>query len=100
VFASPGTWWIADGFPKGSGKVALIGEAAFDRDVGEALARIHETALRRFDALPDQVLMRWHTRRLPKSTRDVLGGEAGQFRQILQANVLGKMLSEEVANAT
>ena len=83
MFAAPSPWRIADGFAKGSGKVALIGKAAFDRDVGQALARIHQSALRRFDALPDQILMRRHARRLPKSTRDVLGGEAGQFGQIL-----------------
>ena len=58
VLSAPSTWRDTDGFPEGRGKMALVGEAALERDVTDAYTGIGQTTFGRFDALCDQILVR------------------------------------------
>jgi hypothetical protein len=96
VFPAPGARRYAHGFSEGCRELALIGEAACERDLGEACRCVREATLGCFDALRNNILVRRQSRRLFEGAGKMLAGEAGEFGQVVKADIFGEIFYDEL----
>ena len=98
LMRAPGARRDANDFSEGCGKMALVGKTAGERDLGQGGPGLNQMTLSRFDALHDQILVRWQTRRLLEGASKMLGRESSQLGQIIQTDLVRNTVGNEVAS--
>ncbi len=83
---------------EGLGQMALVGEAAFERDVSKRQIRLFQQMLCALDTLTHNKLVRAFSSSLAEQTSEVIGAEADLLSQHGKREVLVEMGENEVSH--
>ena len=99
IYAPPGAGTHANGTQKCPGKVALVREATFQRNVSQYEVRGHQQSFCLLDLVMQQPSMRCHARRLAKRTRKVTNRQIAGAGQISECYVSTHIRAQEILGA-